>query len=116
MIHRHIGEIVCVGIRGKHIGVQLKSEIDGIGDTNHLQIHTRTNGFIRIHRFVDGFAERVVRCRLPGGAARGGEGEEGEEEGEAFHGRPLVGLKGLKGLKEFKVERVKGKVAERGGV
>ena len=28
----------------------------------------------------------------------------------------LKGLKGLKGLKEFKVERVKGKVAERGGV
>ena len=40
-------------------------------------------------------------------------GEEGEEEGEAFHG--LKGLKRLKGLKEFKVERVKGKVAERGG-
>ena len=41
------------------------------------------------------------------------EGEEGEEEGEAFH--ELKGLKRLKGLKEFKVERVKGKVAERGG-
>ena len=27
----------------------------------------------------------------------------------------LKELKGLKGLKEFKVERVKGKVAERGG-
>ena len=44
---------------------------------------------------------------------RGGEDEEGEEEGEAFHG--LKGLKRLKGLKEFKVEREKGKVAERGG-
>ena len=63
-----------------------------------------------------------VRMRVRGGdfgkRGRGGEREEGEEEGEAFHGRPLVGLKGLKrlkGLKEFKVERVKGKVAERGG-
>ena len=41
------------------------------------------------------------------------EGEEGKEEGEAFHG--LKRLKGLKRMKEFKVERVKGKVAERGG-
>ena len=45
-----------------------------------------------------------------GARRRGGEGEEDEEEGEAFHR-----VEGLKGLKEFKVERVKGKVAERGG-
>ena len=48
-----------------------------------------------------------------------GEREERKkkEEGEAFHGlKGLKGLKRLKGLKEFKVERVKGKVAERGGV
>ena len=78
--------------------------------------------FIEHHGFVgrgEGGGRKGVQALLGRGGpgrlrarpAAGREGEEGEEEGEAFHR-----VEGLKGLKEFKVERVKGKVAERGGV
>ena len=56
------------------------------------------------------FIDTLDKAGVLGKARNRSEGEEGEEEGEAFHR-----VEGLKGLKEFKVERVKGKVAERGG-